>query len=71
MTPVMEISAGSDEVTEDVNPGSPADQTKWSLGWSMKRIPDPTNGQSLVQLDFLGEGCRVQYVVFLLEVCEG
>ena len=29
-------------------------QSGWSLGWSTKRIPDPTNGQSLVQLDFLG-----------------
>ena len=38
-------------------PGSPGDQTKW-LGFlddpRVARIPDPTNGQSLVGLDFLG-----------------
>ena len=29
-------------------PGSPRPNKEWLLGWSMQRIPDPTNGQSLV-----------------------
>ena len=37
-------------------PGSPVDQTKWLVFRVIHgfRIPDPTNGQSLVGLDFLG-----------------
>ena len=39
-----------------IYPGSPADQTKWLVFRMIHgaRIPDPTNGQSLVGLDFLG-----------------
>ena len=36
--------------------GSPVAQTKWLVFWMIHgaRIPDPTNGKSLVDLDFLG-----------------
>ena len=39
-----------------VDSGSPVDQTKWLVFRMIHgfRIPDPTNGQSLVDLDFLG-----------------
>ena len=33
-----------------------------SFGWSKKRIPDPTNGQSLFFLDFLGLSIKVSIV---------
>ena len=37
-------------------PGSPVNQTKWLVFRMIHgfRIPDPTKGQSLVDLDFLG-----------------
>ena len=37
-------------------PGSPVDQTKWLVFRMIhgSRIPDPTKGQSLVDLNFLG-----------------
>ena len=48
-----------------------------SLGWSMQRIPDPNNRQSLVGLDFLGKVSVFLLIVvnlfeigFLFWICE-
>ena len=43
-------------ITAQMYPGSPVDQTKWLVFGMIHvfRIPDPTNGQAVWSLDFLG-----------------